>query len=91
MPSLGHNELTHDPLDNMAAISQTIFLGAFSLMKSFFILIKIWLKFILKGPIYNNSALVQIIAWHWISIKLSSEPILTWFTDAYICHKGEMS
>ena len=39
--SVGHSVLTHLPLDKMAAISQTIFSGAFSWMKSFIF----WLKF----------------------------------------------
>ena len=47
--ALGHNELTHLPLDKMAAISQTIFLDAFSWLK-IFVLIKISLKFVPEGP-----------------------------------------
>ena len=50
--------LTHLPLDKMAVISQTIFSSAFSWMKSLYILIKISLKFVRKGPIDNNPALV---------------------------------
>ena len=53
-----HWSLTHLPLDKMAVISQTIFSDAFSWMKSFFVLIKISLKFVLKGSICNNPALV---------------------------------
>ena len=42
----------------MAAISQTIFSDAFSSMKSFFIVIKISLKFVPKGPIDNKLQMV---------------------------------
>ena len=66
----------------MAPILQTIFSVAFSKMKSFVqcILIKISLKFVPKGPIDNNPALVQI------GNKPLSEPMLTRFTDAYMWH-----
>ena len=51
----------------------------------FCILIKISLKFVPKGPIHNNLALVFTMAWWWIRDKSLSEPMLTRFTDAYIC------
>ena len=64
---LGLNVLTHLSLDKMAAMSQTIFSDAFSWMNLLFILIiKVSLKFVLKGPINNNPALVYIMAWCWI-------------------------
>ena len=50
--------LTHLPLDRMAAILQTIFPGALLCMKHFCISIKISLKFVPKGPIDNNPALI---------------------------------
>ena len=50
--------LTHLLLDQMAAISQTIFSDAFSLNEKFCILIKISLKFVPKASIDNNLALV---------------------------------
>ena len=31
------------------------------------------------------------MAWHWISDKTLSEPMLSWFTDTYLRHEGEMS
>ena len=40
------------------------------------ILIKISLKFVPKGPINNNPALVQIMAWRWSGDKPLSEPIM---------------
>ena len=50
------------------------------------ILTKISLKFVPMGPIDNNPALVQIIAWCRIGDKPLSEPMLTRFTDAYMRH-----
>ena len=46
----------------------------------------IWisLKFVPKGPIDNNRAM--IIAWHRIGDKPLSEPMQTIFTDAYMRH-----
>ena len=46
------------PLDKMAAISQAISSDAFFFYEKFCISIKIWLKFVPKGPIDNNPALV---------------------------------
>ena len=54
-------------------------------------LIKISQNFIPKGPIDNNLALVQIMAWRRIGDKPIFEPLLTQFTDAYMQHQGEMS
>ena len=56
-----------------------------------YILIKISLKFVLKGQIDNNSALVQIMAWRQSGDKPLSEPMLTEFIDAYMRHWGKMS
>ena len=47
------------------------------------ILVKISPTFVPKGPIDNNLALVQIMAWCRIGDKPLSEPMQTWFTDAY--------
>ena len=54
--------------------------------EKFCILIKISLKFIPKGLIANNPALVQIMAWRQIGDKPLSEPMLARFTDAFIRH-----
>ena len=59
--------------------------------EKFSILIKISLKLVLKGPIDNNPALVQIMAWRWIGDKPLSDPMLTQFTDKYMWHQGEMT
>ena len=53
---------------------------------NFFIVINILLKFAPKGPIDNNSALVQTMAWRRIGDKPLSEPVLIRFTDAYVWH-----
>ena len=42
----------------------------------FFILIQISLKYVPKGPINNNPALVQIMAWHRPGAKPLSEPMM---------------
>ena len=52
--------------------------------------IKISRKFVPKGQIDNNPALIKIMAWHRIGDKPLSEPMLTRFTDAYMRHYGEM-
>ena len=75
--------ITHLPLEKMAATSQMIFSYVFLWMKSIY-LIKISPKIALRGPIDNNPALVWIMALLWIGDKPLSEPMLTWFTDAYI-------
>ena len=59
--------------------------------EKFYILIQISLKFTPKGPIDNNTALVQVIAWRQTGNKSLPEPMMTQFTDAYMRHYGEMS
>ena len=44
-----------------------------------------------KGPIYNNPALVHIMASHQTGDKLLSQPIMAKFTDAYMRHLASMS
>ena len=48
------------------------------------ILIQIYLKYILIGPVNNNPTLVQIMAWQWTGDEPLSEPMMIQFTDAYI-------
>ena len=50
------------------------------------VLVKISLKFVPKCPIYNNAAMVKIMAWCRIDDKPWSETMLTEFTDAYMRH-----
>ena len=54
--------------------------------EKFCILIKISLKFVPKGPIDNNPALVEIMAWRPLGDKPLSEPMLTRFTDPCMQH-----
>ena len=50
------------------------------------ILTPIWLKFVPRSSIDNKPALVQLMAWRWTGDKPFSEPMLTWFTDAFMRH-----
>ena len=52
--------------------------------EKFSILIRISLKFVLKGPIYNKSALARVMAWCQTGDKPLSEPLLIHFIDAYM-------
>ena len=54
--------------------------------ENFSILIRISLNFVPMGPIYNKSALVQVMAWRRLGDKPLSELMLTQFTDAYMRH-----
>ena len=64
--------LTHWGRDRMAKdIFKRIFLS-----ENIWILNTIWLKFVPKGPMYNNTALVQIMAWRWSGGKPLSEPMM---------------
>ena len=68
----------------MAAILADNIFKCIFVNEKFCILIKISLKFVPKGPIDNNSALVYIMAWHRIGYKPLSEPMVTWFIYAYM-------
>ena len=57
--------------------------------ETFCISIKISLKFVPKGRIDNNPALVLVMAWRRTSDKPLSEPMLTRFTDAYAALGGD--
>ena len=59
--------------DKMATIFQTTFSNTFSWMK---ILIQISLKYVPMGPIDNNPASVQIMAWRQKGAKPLSEPMM---------------
>ena len=66
--------LTHWGRDKMDASSQTTFSRAFSSMK----IVAFWisLKYVRKGPIVNNPALVQLMAWRRSGAKPLSEPMM---------------
>ena len=68
--------LTHWGRDKMAAVSQTTLSNAFFLNENVRRLIKISLKFVPKGPINNNPALVEIMAWRRPGDKPLSEPMM---------------
>ena len=78
--------LTYLPLDKMAAILADDIFKRIFLNEKTRILIKISLKFILKGPINKIPALVQIMGWRRPGDKPLSEPMLIQFTDAYMRH-----
>ena len=59
---MGGSELTHLPLDNMAAISQIILLKCIFMNNTFCNFIQISMKFVSEDPIGNKSGLVQVIA-----------------------------
>ena len=59
MATLTHSRLRQD----MASISQPNIFGCILFNENCGILIKISLKYVCKGPVYNNPALVQIMGW----------------------------
>ena len=44
------------------------------------------MKCIPNDPFKNKPVLVQMMAWHQKSSKLLSEPVMAYFTDAYMRH-----
>ena len=84
------SEVLHDlnlspPGQNGRLFPDAIFKHIF-MNEKFCILIQISLKFVPEGPINNNPALVQIMAWRRSGDKPISEPTLTQFIDAYMRH-----
>ena len=75
----------------MAAILADDIFKCIFLNEKICILIKISPKCVPKGPIDNNPALVQIMAWRLFGTKSLSEPMLTRFTDAHMRHSSSMS
>ena len=51
----------------------------------------IWLEFVMKGPIDNNTALVQIMVWRWTGNKPLSEPMMAWAGDTYMHHSASVN
>ena len=86
MVSLGHNELTHLPLDKMAAVPADDIFNRIFLNENDRIPIQIPLKYVPSSPIDNKPALVQVMAWHRTGDKPLSEPMLIPFIDAYMRH-----
>ena len=70
----------------MAAISQTTFSNIFPWLKVFVFWFDFPFKFVLKGPIDNKLALVQVMAGRRIGDKPLPEPMLIQITDAHMRH-----
>ena len=76
----------------MDAISQTLFSDALLWMEIFLFWLKFHWSLFLRGSVSNKTTLVKIMALHRIGDMPLSEPmVVTWFTDAYMRHQGEMS
>ena len=73
-----------------ATLADNIFKYIF-LNENVWISLRISLKFVPEVPIYNKQALVQIMAWRLTGDKPLSEPMMAYFTDAYMCHSVSMS
>ena len=82
--------LTHLPLDKMAILADDIFKCIF-LNENDIILIQISLKFVPKGLIDNDTALVDVKVSRRTGEKPLPEPMPTQFTDAYMRHQGAVS
>ena len=72
----------------MAAIPADDTFKYISLNENDKIPIQISLEFILRSPINNKPALVQVMAWRRTGGKPLSEPMLTQFTDVYAALGG---
>ena len=77
---------THLPLDKIAAILADDIFKRIFLNENVSILIQISLKFVPKGSIDKNSALIQVMAWRRTGDKPLPEAMMTQFTDAYMRH-----
>ena len=70
----------------MAAILADDILKRIFLNENVRIFLQISLKFVPKGPIDNESALVQVMAWCRTGDKPLPEAIMIQFTNAYMRH-----
>ena len=87
-----HNDIlwffnSSSPIQNGRHFADSIFRCIF-VNEKFYILSKISLKFVLKGPIDNKPALVQVMAWCQTGDKPLPEPMLTQYIDAFMRQKG---
>ena len=83
-PEKEKGHLTHLPPENITDIlADDIFKGIF-LYENDRIPIQITLKLVLKSPIDNKAALVQIMAWRRTGDKPLPEPMVTQLTDTYM-------
>ena len=81
-----HAILTHLPLDKMATILANDNFKCIVWNENDWIPIGIALQFVPRGPIDNNPALVQVMAWRRTGDKPLPELLLTQFSDAYMRH-----
>ena len=79
-------DLTHLPLNKMAAILANNIFECIFLNENDRIPIQISLKFVPRIPIDNKAALVQVMAWRWTGNNPLPEPMMAQFTDAYMRH-----
>ena len=83
--------LTHLPLNKLAAILADDIFKCLLLNENNRIMIHILLKFVLRSPIDNKPAFVQVMAQCRTGNKPLHEPVMIQFTDAYMWHYEEMS
>ena len=77
-------QLTHLPLDKMAAILADGTLKCIFLNENDIISIQMSLKFVPRSPIDSQTALVQVMAWRWIGDKPLCQQLLAQFIDVYM-------
>ena len=75
----------------MGAIQAEDIFKCISLNENVWTLLKISLKIVPKVRINSIPVLVQIMAWRRPGDKPLSEPMMIFFTDAYIHHSASMS
>ena len=78
--------LTHLPWTKWPPFRRRHFQTHFREWQFYLISIRISLKFVPNGPIYNKAVLVQVKAWRLTGDNPLPEPMLTQFTDAYMRH-----
>ena len=83
---ISQGNLTHLPLDKMAAILADENFRSIFFNENDRSPIRISLKFVPRTSIENKLALVQIMAWHRTGDKPLSESMQTQFTYAYMPH-----
>ena len=75
----------------MAAISQTTFSNAPSLMKMYVFRFKFHRNLFPRVALHNRPSLVQIMTWHWKGDKPLFEPTMAKFTVSYKRRSASMS
>ena len=88
---LSHDRLTHWGWGKMVPILQMTFSSAIFMKENFWISNKISLEYVPWAQFHNNSTLAQVMAWHLKGNKQLPEPMMTKFTDTYMCHSTSMN